>query len=289
MPFQPDWWLVSFLLSAALLVGWEMRRGWRAGARRQLVTLAALCTAYPAAVWAGRIGVRLSGRSSLFLSTTVSVVVGTVVFIGISEVVRRGLRHRFPAAGGSANRKHNAVGSAVGAIFGLLLVWLGAVGIRVLGTVTENVATPATRQFAQSSNAIRDAELSEPPGGLITGISALKASLNRGAAGAVMNHVDPVPTQTYSVLAKVTRIIADPKLVERFAEFPGAKALMEHPKMIALRDDPEIQSVVLSRNYLALLANARVTAAINDPELGELVKKFELEKALDFAFAEKAD
>ncbi len=278
--FHADWWLISFLLSAALLVGWEMHRGWRSGAVRQIVNLSAFCIAYPVAVWCGRVGVRLLGRSDLFTSLGVSVVVGTAVFFAISTGVRHGLRRLFPQGTGV---KHNAVGSAIGALFGLILVWLAAVGIRVLGTVAQNVAPPPARQSADEMTAFANEETNVPPGGLITGISALKNSLDRGTAGAVMNRVDPVPVQTYSVLAKITRIIADPKLVERFTAYPGAQALMEHPRMIALRDDPAVQSIVLSRNYLALLTNERVTAALNDPELGDLVKKFELEKALDFA------
>ena len=281
--FHADWWLISFLLTAALLVGWEMRRGWRSGAMRQILKISAFCIAYSVAVWCGRVGVRLLGHSDLFTSLGVSVVVGTAVFFAISAGIRRGLRRFFPQSTGSTGVKHNALGSAIGALFGLLLVWLAAVGIRVLGTVAENVAPPPVRQSADEMTAFTNEETNVPPGGLITGISALKNSLDRGTAGAVMNRVDPVPVQTYSVLAKITRIIADPKRVERFTAYPGAQALMDHPRMIALRDDPAVQSIVLSRNYLALLTNERVTAALNDPELGELVKKFELEKALDFA------
>ena len=52
-----------------------------------------------------------------------------------------------------------------------------------------------------------------------------------------------------------------------------------------LQKDPEIARQVVRGNYMGLLGNPKILAAVNDPNLEALVKSFELEKALDYALA----
>ncbi len=95
--------------------------------------------------------------------------------------------------------------------------------------------------------------------------------------------VDPIPDKAYAVLAKTGEVAGDPVSIQRFSEYPGVKTLAEHPKIRALRDDPDIMREVKAKNYNALLINEHIVEALNDPEVYELVKKVDLDKALSHA------
>ncbi len=64
---------------------------------------------------------------------------------------------------------------------------------------------------------------------------------------------------------------------------PGVKPLLANQKIAALQNDPEIARDIMKRDYLGLLRNSHILAAANDCEIGELMRKFEFEKALDYA------
>jgi hypothetical protein len=69
--------------------------------------------------------------------------------------------------------------------------------------------------------------------------------------------------------------------------FPGAHELSEHPKIVALKDDPEIADMISQGRYIDLLQNQKILDAANDPELHSAVMKFDLNGALDFALEQK--
>ena len=63
----------------------------------------------------------------------------------------------------------------------------------------------------------------------------------------------------------------------------------ELTKIAALQNDPDITRDIVNRNYLSLIRNRRIVAAANDTEIGELMRKFEFEKALDHALKPKSE
>jgi hypothetical protein len=111
----------------------------------------------------------------------------------------------------------------------------------------------------------------------------MKQSLEQGPAGAMVQQVDPIPGTLYGLLHKLGMMVSDDKRVDRFLSYPGVKPLLAHPKIAALQNDPVITRDIVNRNYLALLRNPRIVTAANDTEIGELMRKFEFEKALDYA------
>jgi hypothetical protein len=82
-------------------------------------------------------------------------------------------------------------------------------------------------------------------------------------------------------------VAANPESARRFLEFPGAVELSEHPKIVALRNDPEIANLIREGRILELLQHPRLLAAANDPTLVEKVKQFDVKKALEFAAKER--
>ncbi len=57
----------------------------------------------------------------------------------------------------------------------------------------------------------------------------------------------------------------------------------EQSKIVALRDDPEISEMIAQRRFLDLLQAQRIIDAANDPVLADRIKKFDLQRALDYA------
>jgi hypothetical protein len=165
-------------------------------------------------------------------------------------------------------------GAALGGAFGLFLVMVCAVAIRLLGSV------------AQSEVANARAEV--PPSRLTSGLAHMKHSIESGTTGAVMDKVDPVPDAVYSTLNMVGQIASSTESLERFAENPGIRPLQNHPKIIALRDDPEIAKAVREQNFMGLLRNPRLVAAANDPEVLKILSGVDIQKALSDA-AEAAE
>ena len=181
-------------------------------------------------------------------------------------------------------------GSVCGAFYGLFLVWIMVLAIRLLGSVAETqIAVAYNPQLSLGQPTPAPALASSPtpapapPSAMIVTLAHMKESLEQGTAGAVVQQVDPIPGTLYGILRKPGTMVSDEKSVDRFLSYPGAKTLLAHPKIAALQNDPEITRDIVSRNYFALIRNPHIIAASNDAEIAELMRKFEFEKALDYA------
>ena len=158
-------------------------------------------------------------------------------------------------------------GSVLGMLIGIYFVRVAVLGVRVFGTL----AAPG------------DAGQTGEAGAVARGFVQMKESLEQGPAGAVMEQVDPLPGSFYSTVEKIGQMTSKPESAQRFIEFPGIAPLAAHSKILALRDDPEIVRDALAGNYLALIRNPNVISVANDPEIFELLKQVEFQKALDYA------
>jgi hypothetical protein len=69
--------------------------------------------------------------------------------------------------------------------------------------------------------------------------------------------------------------------------FRGRGELSEHPKIVALRNDPDISEMIAQGRFLDLLQNQRIIDAANDPTLADRIKEFDLQRALDYAVEQK--
>jgi len=115
----------------------------------------------------------------------------------------------------------------------------------------------------------------------------LKSSIEQGSLGETVKTVDVVPTRTYQTLGKLGDVVSNPRSAERFLHYPGARELTENPRLVALRNDPEIIELIEQQRYLDLLQNPKLINALNDPSLIAQVKSFDFEKALDYALAKQ--
>lgn len=271
-------WQIGFFFAAALFVAFQIVRGWRLGVVRQLFNMLGLIAAYLVAIFGGRLAapvLRSLGYPDIVVATIAGAVLGLIVFAAISTAGAIIFRKTSQQNIGLVRLGYGAGGSAIGVVFGFLMVWFAVLGIRLLGSIAE-----AEVQFASPA-----AHAGHRPAqsGVVRGLAEMKHSLEQGRAGAVMQHIDPMPTRTYDIIGKIGRVISNPENAYRFMDYPGAKNLSQHPRIRALQSDPSIVEQVESRNFFALMKNEHVVKAANDPEIGAMVRKFELEKALDYA------
>jgi hypothetical protein len=289
-------WQAIFCSFAIVLILFEVVRGWRLGLPRQLVRVAGLAVAYAAAFLGGKLVVPLvrpflklpdiilsaSGGALLALVVYVLVVsIGTILFKRIGQQNSRLVRVVYGLSG-----------AFIGLFFGAFLLWMIVVSIRAIGAVADGqvrsrASSQATDIHAADVRRRFLGESAEQSATLAMSLARLKNSLELGTVGEAVKRTDPVPSQNYETLGEVGSVFSNPKAAQRFLMFPGARELSEHPKIVALRNDPEISDMIAQGRVLDLLQDRRIIDAANDSTLREQIKKFDLQRALDYSIQEE--
>ncbi len=279
-PGAMDRFQLLFLGGSGLLVLVQSIRGWRMGVVRQLVNLGALILAYGAAMVSGRLlspVLHPIGYPDLLVSVLAGSVFGGGVYLALSMAGTHWFRRTNEQTLGLARLGYGAGGSVLGLVGALVTVWLSVLAIRFLGTVAQAEVNLATTPEARRAGMVASPMAVE--------LARFKRSLDTGPAAAMINSTDPMPDRFYLILNKISKVISNVDSMQRFVTFPGTKVLSQNPRIVALQRDPEITRQVARRDFVGLLGNPKVVAAVNDPGLEELVRTFELEKALDYALA----
>jgi uncharacterized membrane protein required for colicin V production len=284
-------WQIVFASFAAVLVLFEILRGWRRGLPRQVARLGALIAAYFAGWFAMKFFGPLLGMFVRLPDSLLSILAGALFALIIYAVVSgtgSALFRRTDQHDSLLIRLvYGSTGAVLGAFFGLFLVWMIVVAVRSIGSV----ANAEVREQANDSSVVHAvdvrrqmfAERGEDEAPLTTSLARLKNSIEMGVIGDVVKKTDIVPSKTYDLIEKIGTVAANPQYAERFLEYPGAKELSEHPKIVALRSDQEVSKMLADNDWLDLIQDHRVIDAANDPELRERLKKFDVIGALNYA------
>jgi membrane protein required for colicin V production len=293
-------WQAIFISFAVVLILFEVVRGWRLGLIRQLVRVAALGAAYAAAIFGGRLLLPIARPFLKMPDIVLSILGGAVLAFVIYALVTSMGMMLFKQTGQQNSRLvqliYGIAGAIVGLFFGAFVLWLIVAGVRAIGAMADaQVRSRANPPEAGQSATLRALEvrrrfLSEPNAGstaLATSLARLKNSLELGPLGNAFKQTDPVPSKVYETLGKVGSVFSSPERAQKFLTFPGARELSEHPRIVALRDDPEISEMIAQGRFLDLLQNQRIIDAANDPTLADQIKKFDLQRALDYAAEQK--
>ena len=283
-----DSWQIAFFAAAAMLVLFKAWRGWRLGVARQVISLAALAGAYLAGIFGGRFAVPILrpvlGFPEPVLILLGGALLGLAVYLSVSLIGAILFKKTAEQRVGVVRLGYGFSGAAVGAVFGLFLVWIAVLAIRLLGSVAETqIAVAKNPRITDQRTTPTPTPRAMPSSQIIHGLAHMKRSLEHGTAGAMVQHVDPIPTSIYLVLTKLGMMVSNEQSIARFLAYPGVQPLLAHPKISALQNDAEITRDILAHNYFSLLRNNRIVAAASDAEIGELMRKFEFEKALDYA------
>jgi uncharacterized membrane protein required for colicin V production len=286
-------WQIIFLSFALVLILFEVVRGWRLGVVRQIVRAVAIGAAYVSAIFGGKLLLPLIRPFFKVPDIIIAILAGTMLALIVYFVLVTIGSILFKRTGeqksGAVRLLYGICGAVTGIFFGLFAVWLIVIAIRSLGAVADaQLKTQTALRSASSPQPIRrlppsiqSTPANEPA--LVNSLAKLKNSLELGPVGNVVKGVDVVPTSTYQTLGKVGQIVSNPQSAERFLSYPGAKELSQNPKIIALRDDPEIVRMIEEGRFLDLLQYPRVIEAANDPALAAQVRSFQFQKALDYA------
>ena len=278
-----DLWQLAFFCAAAILVLAKTWQGWRMGILRQLVNILALVVAYVVGYFSL---VLFLNRAPRVWGVTLAVVMALVVYVGVSIMGKVFFKKTSQKSAGIVRFGYGISGGSLGALYGLFLVWIAVLAIRILGDVAETQIADGAHPSAGSGK-VRgksgSATPAPPPGAVVMGLAHMKKSLEQGAAGSVVQQVDPIPGTLYGILHKLGMMVSDERSLQRFLSYPGAKPLLANPKIAALQNDPEIVKYLENKDYFGLLRNSHVLEAANDSEIAELMRKFEFEKALDYA------
>jgi uncharacterized membrane protein required for colicin V production len=290
-------WQLIFISFAVVLVLFEIVRGWRLGLMRQVMRIIAIVAAYAAAFFGGELLVPVARPLLKIPDVVLSIMCGAllalVVYFVINSIGTIVFKRTRQQESGIIRFFYGLTGAVIGLFFGAFLVWLIVVGVRSIGAVADAqvqeqavTAKPARPTRTLHAIDVRRGfldEASEVSPSLMLSLARLKNSLEMGTVGDLVKKTDAVPVKTYEIVGKLGQVVSNPQSAERFLSFPGAQELSEHPKIVALRDDPEIQELISQGRLLDLLQDQRLIDALNDPTLLEQLKKFDLQRALDFA------
>ncbi|HEY3897480.1 MAG TPA: CvpA family protein [Chthoniobacter sp.] len=283
-----DTYQAAFFCGASLFVAFTAWHGWRLGILRQLINILALAAAYIIGYFGGsRLGPFLHRFIDLPVQTLAvvgAVGMGFVVYCCITLIGVIAFTKTAQQRVGLIRLGYGISGSICGAFYGLFLVWIMVLAIRLLGSVAESqIAVADLPHVTHGRTSASPTPAPVPPSGLVRTLAHMKQSLEQGPAGSVVQQVDPIPGTLYGILHKLGMMVSDDKSVDRFLSYPGVKPLLAHPKIAALQNDPDITRDLVNHNYFALIRNPHIITAANDAEIAELMRKFEFEKALDYA------
>jgi uncharacterized membrane protein required for colicin V production len=284
-------WQIVFVTFAVVLLLFTILIGWRRGLPRQVASLGGLVAGIGAGYFAFKFFGSLIGilirLPDAILSIIAGIVFGFVVFVIISGIGSALFRRTSQHGSLIVRILYGSGGAVLGAFFGLFLAWLMIVAVRSIGSV----ANAEVREQANDTSVLHAVdvrrrflgEASEDEAPFTTSLARLKNSLEMGVIGDAVKKVDFVPQKTYDFIEKVGAIAANPQYAERFLQYPGAKELSEHPKIIALRNDQEISQMAVQGRLLELVQDPRIIDAANDSDLRARLKKFDINAALNYA------
>ena len=167
---------------------------------------------------------------------------------------------------------YGLMGALLGVVHGVLVLALAAWGVRLAGSFSEGVRKSSAARVRSGAPAIADSK-----------ILSFKQALDHSPLSQWLTRMDPVPREMYTRLEKAGQILTSPEAMERLLLNPDFISITRHPKVIALREDPEVQASLHSGDLLGLLRHPKVRLALNDTQLQTTLQLLSWEKHVDQA------
>jgi len=265
------YWFIGFFLL------YQAYRGWKLGPVRILVRIGGLAVAYMAGYLLGSsVGplFAFTGYPNFILSALGGVVVGLVAYWIVLFVGSVLFKKTSDQEWGLTRLLYGVTGSFLGVALGAIFFYLFAIGLQLVGSFAEG-AIALEGEKAQGKTFRHR-------------VVAMKHALDEVfPRDGLARKLDPIPDEAYALMQKLGRLVSNPTAMSRFSMYPGVADLAANPKIQALKDNPEIAEALRERRFLQLLRHPLIVKTANDPKLNEQLRKFELEKALDFALADE--
>lgn len=272
---------------AAIVVAFLTYHGWRQGVGRQFMTLLAVAGAYAV----GFFGAGLVAPWFSFLryppqvtQIIAGVAAGLLTMIAISTLGRVFFKRTADQKAGAARWSFGVMGAVLGLAFGGLVFFVASEMVRLMGALAQANVQATTEMAAAAPD--QKAPAVNP---MMSGLAKLSSALDKGDSGTFFRKVDPVPAHVFATLAKLGLMVSRPEAVERFLGYPGVDELTNHPRLLALRNDPEVASLLERQSYFRLLRHPKVVELAGDPDFSAQIKRMNFDEALDYALKAPAE
>jgi uncharacterized membrane protein required for colicin V production len=274
----PLWVLVclSFWMLGCLWIGWTR------GLVRQALSIVALLGGIAGGIFLGPVlspMVPALGFPVFARPLVAGVIVGIVLWVIsaiLSAIIFKKTEHQ---SVGFIRLIYGSTGALLGTCYGLLVLVIAGFGVRLLGSFVEGV------NQSSSVRARAGARHQQPP---VSALVTLKQALEQGSLAAWLARVDPLPVQLYSRLQKAGQLLCSPEALERLFASREFAPLARHPKILALREDSDLQERLKAGDLIGALRNPKLRAALNDTQIQTALGSASLERQVDEALAPPA-
>ena len=282
MDLSADTFRIAYYGVSAIFVGALGWNGWRQGIARQLMTLAAVACAYTAAYYGASSAAPVFGFLKYPPQITKIIggaAVGCATFLGVNGLRRWLFKRTAQQKSAGVRLSFGVLGAIIGVTFGSLLFLITTGLVRAVGTVAESRI-----EDIEHEKKVAPALLPDDPGPLVRNLAKLNSALGEGASGKFLKRYNAAPlTHALATFTKLGIMVSRPEAVDRFLAYPGIEKLAMHPKLVAVKNDPEVFKLLNDGSYVMLLRHEKVLALASDTEFKALMEKMEFEKALNFA------
>ena len=162
-------------------------------------------------------------------------------------------------------------GAAIGLAFGVVMVWLLLVFVRVAG-----LFAPPPAQSDAGGIAARTLGV----------VREWKSEIENGPVSGLVKAVDPLRERDYESAERAGQLIGNPERLRKLWESAALREWAADERVKQLANDPELQKLVSERDFAAFLRHPRVVAFLNDPELIARARRTDFEAALREAVPE---
>ncbi len=266
-----------------LIFLWYLRKGWKAGPARMIVSICALAVGYVAAMMLGDLAVPIlrplgfPDLALLGLARAAIAVLGYLFVVAAGAILFKRTEHQEV---GFVRLVYGLSGALLGLAFATVVVFALVISVRLVGTL----APPAPRTATGVPVPARDRGTWSALGDrVITVTREWKDEIETGPIGPIAKVLDPLRPQEYETARRVSQVITNPESVRRFFEAPAMREWNQDERVKALAADAELGRLAQEHDFVKLMRHPKVVAFLNDPELIARAKRTDLSAALDYA------
>ena len=275
--------ITIFYLICGVILLWNLIRGWRAGPARMAVAFGALAAGYLVALLAGDALMpplrTLLGYPDIVLQAIgrgLAGLVGYFLVVGLGAVL---FKRTSQQGVGLLRLLYGLSGAALGLLFGLCLVWVLAISVRLVGALADGRLAATGASAPAEDTGVTSAMATQ----VLLTAKVWKKELEAGAIGPIVKVADPLPVRDYDRASRLGRLLGKPEAIHRFLEAPTIKPIVRDPRFQALAADPEINKLAAQGDYSALLRQPKVVEFMNDPAVLAKLKEVNVDAALLYA------
>jgi len=253
--------------------------GWTRGLVRQAASLLGLVLATVIGFWLGPVispVIPALGFPAFLRPAVGGLLLGLIIWGGVLLLSGIVFKKTDDQGFGMIRLAYGLSGAALGLLTGLIVLGIGAWGIRFFGTFAEGL---------QKGSVAGSRHKSRPQTVEFSPLVAIKKAVEESPPGQMLSRLDPLPEAVYARLQRMGQVFTNTTARERFIADPSMELLAKNTKLLALTADPELQEALHSGDLWALLRNHKVQSAASDAQLLTALRTVDLDRALERALS----